>query len=234
MPRKTKADAIYLTKTGIFVLFACLGLMFAVLLGRLFIPKSEIQEEIFTLNIEAERDPGAADFLVVSRTSTPPGGKAGGLLEISVPCDIKRQPLIATIREALVVMHASHPDHTCHRVNVYLDSLLPPDFSPIVEAQFCIRGRVEDNVQLPPWTFHIRLIPETEWEKWGFDEEKIQSLCRKLAKAGYCPWERGEHDSKAVGQVAKSLGVSNAEAATIIRQGQNLVSDNYNYRRNIR
>jgi hypothetical protein len=231
MARKKRADAIYLSKPGLIILFAVLGIVALSLILRLIIPKNEAAEEQITLDIESERQPGAIVWQLISQTPTPHGSDSGALWEILVPCDIARAPLIATTREALIEMYLSHPNHICHQVNIFLQGLAPPNFSPVLKAQLCKKGRIEDNERIAPWAFHIRLIPETRWDEWGFDAGKIQSICVELAKAQYCPWDSAEHNAEEIQHVAGKLGVTPENAAKLIRDGQNLVSDNYNYRR---
>ncbi len=231
MARKKEADAIYLSKSGLIILFAVLGIVALYLTLRLIIPKNEVIDEQITLDIEAERQPGAVAWQLISQTPTPHGSDSGALWKITVPCDIARAPLIATTREVLIEMYLSHPDHTCHRIKIYLQGLTPPTFSPVLKAQLCREGRIEDEERIAPWAFHIRLIPETRWDEWAYDAGKIQSICDKLAKAQYCPWDSAEHNAEEIQHVAGKLGVTPEDAAKLIRDGQNLVSDNYNYRR---
>ena len=234
MPRKTKADAIYLSKNGVIILFAVLGVIFMGLAIRLVIPEKSGDEEPVILDIEAEREAEALPYKILSQTPSPPGSDSGAFMEISVSCDIGRAPLIATVREALVAMYISHPDHICHGVNVYLDGLTPPVFSPVVEARLCKGGYYEEGQRIAPWAFHIRLLPESQRDHWGFDPKTIRGICEKLAEANYCPWDAPRLSEEAIRQVAERIGSTDEEAAKLLRQGQNLVSDNYNYRRALR
>ena len=228
--RKKPQDAIYLDRTGLIILFSILTIAAAFLSWRLL--KSAGDNDRATVNIESERERDAVPYEVIERRASRTGSNEGGETDIGVSCATDSKALAATIKNALLEMYDSHPDHTCHKVNVFLKGLWPPSCLSVAEGYLCRKGHMVDGLRAAPWDIHAWLISREEWP--DRDDASLVRLCREIEQSGVCPWEAPLNEQEAVAKVASALAVTKVEAKRILEDGRRFATGNYFYRQELR
>jgi hypothetical protein len=229
--RNKPSDAIHLDKTGLLVLVSIIAIVFLYLIwGLAKPPKIENKGPEVDLELEIERD--GVPYDVQEIRDSPPGSRQGGEMDIVIPCSIDRKPLVATIKTALSEMYISHPDHMCHKVNVYLRGSAPYFCVPVAEGYLCKEGHVVDGVIGAPWDIHIRLLARADWP--DMDDRALDRLCVQLAETGTCPWKEPFDEDLATRTIMKLKTASKEEAGEIIARGKMFTSANYYYRQQLR